>query len=88
MSIPKLSTAMGRFEILFDEDMTGHIALQTEGGDNVGWLGKVEGNIGTLELVKGKEIGNETTYVIAGKVSDAAGNSTDVSVTFVTRGKE
>ena len=60
--------------------MTGHIALQTEGGDDVGWLAKVEGNKGTLELVKGKEIGNETTYVIAGKVSDTAGNSTDVTI--------
>ena len=68
--------------------MTGNIALQTEGGDDVGWLGKVEGNKGTLELVKGRELENETTYVIRGKVSDAAGNSTDVSVTFVTKGKE
>ena len=75
-------------EITFSEDVSGNIALQTEGGDDVGWLGKVEGNKGTLELVKGKEIGNETTYVIAGKVSDAAGNSLDVSVTFVTKGKE
>ena len=49
---------------------------------------KSKGNKGTLELVKGRELENETTYVIAGKVSDAAGNSTDVSVTFVTRGKE
>ena len=78
----------GKIEILFSEDVSGNIALQTEGGDDVGWLGKVEGNKATLELVKGKEIGNETTYVIAGKVSDAAGNSTDVSVTFVTKGKE
>ena len=68
--------------------MTGHIALQTEGGDDVGWLAKVEGNKGILELVKGRELENETTYVIAGKVSDTAGNSTDVSVTFVTKTKE
>ena len=81
---PEVINSDGKIEILFSEDMTGRIALQTEGGDDVGWLGKVEGNIGTLELVKGKEIGNETTYVIAGKVSYAAGNSTDVSVTFVT----
>ena len=78
----------GKIEILFDGDVTGNIALQTEAGDNVGWLAKVEGNKGILELVKGRELENETTYVIAGKVSDAAGNSTDVSVTFVTRGKE
>ncbi len=75
-------------EVTFNEDVTGNIALQTEAGDDVGWLGKVEGNTATLELVKGKEIGNETTYVIAGKVSDAAGNPADVNITFVTKGKE
>ena len=77
-----------KIEITFSEEVTGNIALQTDAGEDVGWLGKVDGTTGTLELVKGKEIGNETTYVIAGKVSDAAGNSTDVKVTFVTKGKE
>ena len=74
-------------ELVFSEEVTGNIALQTEGGDDVGWLGKVEGNIGTLELVKGTEIGHETTYVIRGTVFDDAGNRLDVSITFVTRGK-
>ena len=78
----------GMIEITFSEEVSGNIALQTEGGDDVGWIGKVEGTKGTLELVKGKEIGNETTYVIAGKVSDAAGNETEVSITFITEGKE
>ena len=85
---PEAINSDGIIEITFSEEMTGHIALQTEGGDDVGWLGTVDGTTGTLELVKGKEIGNETTYVIAGKVSDAAGNSLDVSITFVTKGKE
>ena len=85
---PEAINSDAKIEITFSEDVSGNIALQTEGGDDVGWLGKVDGNTGTLELVKGKEIGNETTYVIAGKVSDAAGNATDVSVTFVTKGKE
>lgn len=85
---PEVINTDAKIEITFSEDVTGNIALQTEGGDDVGWLGKVEGTTGTLELVKGKEIGNETTYVIAGKVSDAAGNALDVSVTFVTKGKE
>ncbi len=75
-------------EITFSEDVSGNIALQTEGGESVGWIGKVEGNKGTLTPVAGKEIGNETTYVIAGKVSDAAGNETEVSITFTTKGKE
>ena len=78
----------GRIEIIFSEEVSGHIALQTEGGDDVGWLGKVEGSKATLEIVKGKEIGNETTYVIKGKVVDAAGNETEISITFVTKGKE
>ena len=85
---PETINTDAKIEIEFSEDVSGNLALQTEGGDDVGWLSTVEGNKGTLELVKGKEIGNETTYVIAGKVSDAAGNSTDVSVTFVTKGKE
>ena len=67
--------------------MTGNIALQTEGGDNVGWLGKVEGNKATLELVKGRELTTETVYVIVGRVSDAEGNQTDIKITFVTKGK-
>ena len=85
---PEAINTDGKIEIEFSEDVSGNIALQTEGGDDVGWLGKVEGNKATLEVVKGKEIGNETTYVVKGKVSDAAGNETDVSVTFVTKGKE
>ena len=78
----------GRIEITFNEVVSGNIALQTEGGDDVGWIGKVEGTKGILELVKGKEIGNETTYVIVGKVADAAGNETEVNITFTTMGKE
>ncbi len=85
---PEVINTDGKIEIEFSEEVSGSVALQTEGGDDVGWLGKVQGNKATLEVVKGKEIGNETTYVIAGKVSDAAGNSTDVSVTFVTKGDE
>ncbi len=85
---PEAINSDAKIELAFSEDVSGNVALQTEGGDDVGWLGKVEGNKATLELVKGKEIGNETTYVIAGRVSDAAGNSTDVSVTFVTKDKE
>ena len=78
----------GQIVVEFSEDVFGNIALQTEGGDDVGWLSRVDGNRATLEVVKGKEIGNETTYVIKGKVSDVAVNTTDVSITFVTSGKE
>ena len=72
-------------EIIFSEEVSGRIALHTEGGDDVGWIDKVDGNKGILELVKGKEIGAETTYVIVGTVSDAAGNRVDIRITFVTK---
>ncbi len=78
----------GGIEITFSEEVDGNIALQTEAGDNVGWLGNVSGMAATLELVAGKEIGNETTYVIKGTVSDAAGNALDVEITFTTAAKE
>lgn len=74
-------------EITFSEEVIGNIALQTEAGDDVGWIGSVKGTKGTLELVKGKEIGKETTYVIKGKVADAAGNETQIEIVFTTRGK-
>ena len=85
---PETVNRDGVIEIEFTEEVTGNITLQTEGGDSVGWLGKVEGYKGTLELVKGRELQNETTYVIRGKVRDATGNPIEVSVTFVTKGKE
>lgn len=84
---PAAINSDGIIESTFSEEMTGHIALQTEGGDNVSWLGSVDGTTGTLELVKGREIVNETTYVIVGKVSGAAGNETEISITFVAKGK-
>lgn len=77
----------GKIEITFSELVVGNIALHTEGGNDMGWIGKVESNIGTLELVKGKELSNETAYVIRGKVSDAAGNEADIRITFVTKVK-
>ena len=42
---------------------------------------------GTLELVKGRELKNETTYIIVGKVSDAVGKEYEVNITFVTKAK-
>ena len=71
-------------EVEFSEEVSGTIALQTEAGDDVGWTGTIEDKKATLELVKGKELDPETTYVIAGKVEDAAGNETDINITFTT----
>ena len=74
-------------EVLFSEDVSGNIALQTEDGDDVGWIGKVEGMKGTLELVAGKEITNQITYVIKCKVVDGAGNELEVSISFTAKDK-
>ena len=84
---PELINSDGKIVIEFTEDVTGNIALQTEGGDDVGWIAKVAGTTGTLELVKGRELVNETVYVVAGRVTDAEGNQNDIKITFVTRGK-
>ena len=83
----KAINSNARIEIGFNEEVSGNIALKTAAGVDIGWLGRVEGNKGILELVKGKELGNEITYVIAGKVKDAAGNSTDINITFTTASK-
>ena len=84
---PEVINTEGKIKIIFDEDMTGYIALETEDGEDVGWIGNVEGNTAILELVKGRELKHETTYVIVGKVTNAAGISLDVSVPFVTQAK-
>lgn len=61
--------------------------MQTEDGTDVGWVGNVEGYIATLELDKGKELVNETVYVIVGKVSTADGTEVDIKITFATKSK-
>ena len=71
-------------EIQFSENVGGNITLETQAGDNVGWLGRVEGNEARLEVVKGREIEYDTTYVIVGKVQDSSGNETSFSITFTT----
>ena len=85
---PEAINSDGKIEITFAEEVTGNIALQTEAGDDLGWFGKVEGHIGTLELVKNRELVSETTYVIVGTVFDATGNAAEVKITVVTRAKE
>ena len=84
---PEALNSGGQIEVEFSEEVTGNIALQTVAGADAGWLGTIAGKKGTLELVKGKELGNEITYVIAGKVKDAAGNSTDLDIRFTTASK-
>ena len=79
-------------EIEFSENVDsipGQIRLLNDDvGDDAGWLGSFQDNLAILELVRGKEIGWGTTYVIEGWVSDPAGNALDFRITFVTKGKE
>ena len=84
---PETINSNGKIEIEFSEEVTGSIALETEAGEDVGWLGKVDGYRGILELVKGRELGNETTYVIVAKVSSTEGYNLRIRITFVTKGK-
>lgn len=76
--------AEARIELTFNEDVTGHVALQTQDGEDVGWIGTIKWSEATLELVKGEELTCGTTYSVVGKVSDDAGNSADFIITFTT----
>ena len=71
-------------EIEFSEDVRGLVTLRTESDDNVGWITSFEGNKVMLTPVAGKELAPETTYVITGKVRDAANNGTEINITFTT----
>ena len=84
---PEVINNNGKIVIEFTEEITGKIALQTEGGDDVGWIAKVAGNKATLELIKGRELASETVYVIVGRVTTIEGIQADIKITFVTKGK-
>ena len=82
---PEIINSAGKIEIIFSEDVSGRIDLITQAGEEVGWIGKVEGNKATLELVKGREIRYHMVYIIMGKVADALGNEADFKITFFTK---
>ena len=84
---PEVINNNGKIVIEFTEEVTGNIALQTEGGDNVGWIAKIAGNKATLELIKGRELASETVYVIVGRVTTIEGIQADIKIIFVTKGK-
>ena len=84
---PERINSDGKIVIEFSEAVTGNIALQTEDGDDVGWIGKVEGHKGTLALVKGRELVNGTVYVILSRISNVEGTRVDIEITFVTKSK-
>ena len=82
---PEVINSTGTIEITFSEDVTGGIGLITQSGEDVGWIGKFEGNKATLELVKGREIRNNMVYMIIGKVANAAGNEAEFTIRFSTK---
>lgn len=82
---PEIINSEGKLLLEFSREVTGHITLETETGENVGWLGSVDGSRACLELVTGRELKHETTYVIVGKVSDAAGTELIIRETFITK---
>ncbi len=84
---PEAINSGASLELEFSEEVSGNIKLQTLAGVDVGWIGKVDGKTGTLELVAGKELGHDITYVIVGTVSDAAGNETDLKIAFTTQSR-
>lgn len=81
---PEMINAAGKIEITFSEEVTGHITLKTEDGDDTGWLGIIEGNTATLEKIAGGEILGETTYVISGTVEDSVGHTLAFNIYFTT----
>ena len=84
---PEIINSAGKIEIYFTEDVSGEITLLTQAGEDVGWIGKFEGNKATLELIKGREIRNRMIYIITGKVATAEGNESEIKILFGTKVK-
>ena len=70
----------------FSEPIAKHsLKLTLEDSTDLGWPPRGDGAKITFEPLKGKELGNETTYKVKGDVEDIAGNKTTVDETFFTR---
>jgi len=76
--------ARAAIEVEFSEEIRGLVTLRTEADNNVGWVTTFDGNKVMLTPVEGKALDPETTYTIAVKVRDAAGNRTDINISFTT----
>lgn len=74
----------GEIQWTFNEAVTGHIALETQAGEDLGWRGTVKGSFAKLQRGEGKLLRCGTTYRIVSRVSDAAGNTTHLDATFTT----
>ena len=73
--------------VTFTESVTGSLALM-DGDTDVGWASSTEGDTITLTIIAGKELSNETEYMVVGTVADASGNEADVEISFTTKAKE
>lgn len=82
----QIINSAAKIEVTFSEQVSGHIVLQTFGGDDVGWIGKVTGNKDTLELANGKELDNGTLYMIICAITNHAGIETRIKTVFHTTG--
>ena len=75
--------------IEFDEDIARTtIEVQADGAKIGNWPAERDGGKVTMNPAAGAELVNETKYTVVGTVEDAAGNESDVSITFTTAAKQ
>jgi hypothetical protein len=75
--------------IEFDEDIARTaIEVQADGAKIGNWPAERDGGKVTMNPAAGAELVNETQYTVVGTVEDAAGNESDVSITFTTAAKQ
>ena len=80
---PMLINASGlQFE--FNEAVSGSVKLTDEAGVDFNWLGTVAGQTATLTPVAGQEMDYQTIYKVEIDVMDGVGNSSLITITFVT----
>ena len=74
---------------VFDEEVTGHIAIQPENGKPLNWFaewntGEQHGIAVTIKPKRGEELQHGVIYAIQIGVQDGAGNGLYVTITFST----
>ena len=71
--------------VTFSEPISSGNLMLLKNGVDVGWTVKISGRTITLTANVGQELSHETTYQIVGTVRDAAGNETQVRISFTTK---
>lgn len=72
----------------FSEEIDSASLVMMQAGTELNWRFSPDGNAVIGTPLPGADVGFETEYTIEGTVSDAAGNETEVSITFTTEAKE